>query len=809
MKFNLFLLLVVLFYGCSTSTRYLFEQGGVTTIFVDSSEQEPVHTAFELLQQDVEQVVGARLLRTDNAASADIVVTTSRRWRGQWERFSLQTRKNGRKLVISGSDARAKAYGIMELSKLLGVSPWYFFADVKPVQLPYFKMPRSLHVNSPSVKYRGIFLNDEDWGLMPWATRTLAPHSAKGAMGPEVYARIFELMLRLKANTIWPAMHECTVPFYQVEGNRQIAEKYGIIVGTSHCEPLARNSAGEWDIDGVGDYNFITNRNNVINYWAERLEELQTSENIFTVGMRGKHDGMMQGVKTLEEHKAALTEIIPVQQGLIKQYINKDPSQVPQAFIPYKEVLDVYNDGLHVPDHVTLIWCDDNYGYIRRLSDEAERRRSGGSGIYYHVSYWGRPHDYLWLATTSPSLIYTEMNRAYEYKADRMWILNVGDIKPAEYLTEFFLDMAWDVKSVEPGFAHLEKWMEREFGSGFAQQLTAIKKEYYRLASFRKPEWMGWSRVEEPGFHRGRTPVYDTEYNPLFNNELQRRLDDHLQLQGLVDDVKKNIPENRQSAFFQLIEYPVYGASLMNKKWLYAQLARYWAIAGEATKAFNFASLSNEAYDGIVSITEHYNQLEEGKWNRMMSFNPRSLAVFDRPDFSKLDSLISHSQLNLLDEKIKYAVDPASQFSTVLAKNAVQADNITSVGTVVEGLGHSFAAVQLPKGKSLSYSFLIGEQGEYWIKVAAIPNHDVDEKGLFIQLSVDGTELGSVDYKSRGRSEIWKQNVLRGQALVTFEKVLLPKGIVELELKALTDNVQLDQLAIGKGDMNFYEFPVD
>lgn len=812
MRFTLFTLLVAISILSSAgimsaqsskklSSDILFEKDGTTTIYVQPSEKEVVHSAVELLRNDVKNVVGANLIVTDNLRSADIVVESSAKLIGKWEAFAFHIERKGsrRQLKIQGSDARGKAYGIMELSRIIGVSPWYYFADVKSQQLSSVAFPMGRAVVSPSVKYRGIFLNDEDWGLMPWATQTLAPQSAKGAIGPEAYAKIFELMLRLRANTIWPAMHECTVPFYFVKGNREMADKYGIVVGTSHCEPLARNSAAEWDVAGTGDYNFITNRDNVLNYWSERLIEQKNSENIFTVGMRGKHDGMMQGVKTLKEHKAALSEIIPAQQKLLGTYINPKPSEVPQVFIPYKEVLDVYNDGLEVPGHITLIWCDDNFGYIKRLSDEDEQRRSGSSGVYYHVSYWGRPHDYLWLATTSPSLIYTEMKRAYQHGADRLWILNVGDLKPAEYLTEYFLDMAWDIESAQPGFSHLEQWMHREFGALAAKELTAIKKEYYRLATLRKPEFMGWSRVEEPGFGRGgRTPVRSTEYNPDSSNELQRRIDAYSDLENRVGKLQKQIPARLQSAWYQLVEYPVRASSLMSQKWLYAQLARSKAQEGDSLNAVMMAGRSERAYAAIEAITLQYNSLEDGKWKGMMNLNPRSLPVFEKPDFSTLDSLIRVGKPALATKEAGMAI----------ALNASQADNGSTTGTVVDGLGHSFSAVQLPAGETLHFTFDLPKAGEYWIRIAAIPNHDVDEKGMKIQLLADDKEIKHFDYKTVGRSETFKLNVLRGQAISLADKVMLPKGKVRISVKAITSYIQLDQVMVGQGEMNFYEFPV-
>jgi hypothetical protein len=798
----------------------LFERNRTASLSIDAGEQQVVHTAAALLRRDVQAVFGATLRLASGSEPVDIVAGTvgvssgiSRMVAGgqvdvsaiagKWEAFLLATVEAGgrRTLVIAGSDSRGTAYGLLELSRLIGVSPWHYFADATPAQAERYDFPSVRLQQSPSVRYRGVFINDEDWGWMPWATQTLT-QSAKGAVGAEAYEKLFELLLRLRANTLWPAMHECTVPFYFVEGNKEMADKYGMVVGTSHCEPLMRSSASEWDAAGKGDYNYVTNREEVLSYWADRLKELQGSDNIFTIGMRGKHDGMMQGVRTLEEHKLQLSRIIPDQQELLRRYVNPDPSKVAQAFIPYKEVLDVYDAGLEVPDYVTLVWCDDNYGYIRRLSNERERLRQGGAGVYYHVSYWGRPHDYLWLASTSPALMHTEMKRAYEHGADRLWILNVGDVKPAEYLTEFFMDMAWNIhlcdnKSV---FSHLEAWTAREFGASNAERITSVMKTYYRLANVRKPEHIGWSRVEEGGYPRGLTPVKDTEFSPALNGELPRRLQAYADIEATVKQVSATMAASKRSAFFQMVEYPVRGASLMNQKWLNAQMSRRYA-GSDKDKAQEYAAKSLAAYEEIRQITDEYSRMENGKWAHIMDFQPRNLPVFAKPQLPALDSLFAGHEV----KEQNPAAKPAA--GGVVALQAWQATNGTSRQRI-EGLGHSFAAVPVKQDDSLIFELTVPAAGEGSIRVAAIPNHDVDGQGMKIAVTVDGALLPVADYSVEGRSETWKNNVLRGQAVATFKCRFNKAGRTVVSVKALTPYVILDQIMLVAGDAdNFYEFP--
>ena len=499
------------------------------TVCYDANDYPVVKKVAELFVSDIENVTGQKLKLADEWKKGRTVVIVGTIEKNQairqlasngkidisplegaWERYLIQTVNHpfpgvDKALIVAGSDRRGASYGLFSLSEMAGVSPWYWWADVpvKKHKTLYVDAPTTVS-KTPSVKYRGVFLNDEDWGLMPWSNKTYEPSDVKGEIGPRTNERIFELLLRLRANTYWPAMHECTLPFFLTKGNREAAKKYGIFMGASHCEPMACNAAGEWKIRGKGAYDYVNNSPAVYQFWENRVKEVAGQEILYTLGMRGVHDGKMQGAKTVEEQKAVLNRVFVDQRGLLEKYVNKDVTQVPQVFIPYKEVLDIYHAGLQVPEDVTLMWCDDNYGYIRHFPTAEERARKGGNGVYYHVSYWGRPHDHLWLSTMSPSLIYQQMKQAYDQGIQKMWILNVGDIKPAEYQIELFMDMAWNLDKVssEGVTAHLKHWLERELGTSCAKTILPVMQEHYRLAHIRKPEFMGNTREEE------KNPVY-------------------------------------------------------------------------------------------------------------------------------------------------------------------------------------------------------------------------------------------------------------------------------------------------------------
>lgn len=531
-------------------TQFLWAQFKISTgnpinVACNPNEKNVVWQALELFKRDYRNVFSDSVRISE--LQGNIIVATMGKNNPlmtslQVDLSSLEGKKQGfmikvlpdSKLLVVGSDRHGTAYGIMELSRMIGVSPWEWWADVTPRKRDFFELPEDFEmVQSPSVEYRGIFINDEDWGLMQWSSLNYEPWYKSGRIGPRTNERIFELMLRLRANYYWPAMHECTEPFFLTEGNREMAEKYGIYIGGSHCEPMASSTAVEWHRRGKGEYDYVNNPNEVYKFWEERVKEISKQDILYTIGMRGVHDGQMNGAKTVEEQRKVLERVLVDQRTLLQKYVNPDITKVPQVFIPYKEVLDIYNSGLQVPEDVTLMWCDDNYGYIRHFPTVEERARKGGNGVYYHVSYWGRPHDYLWLGTFSPYLLFQQMKLAYDRGIQKMWILNVGDIKPAEYQIELFLDMAWDIEKVAKGGvgAHLESFLKREFGESIGKTLCPVMNEHYRLAYIRKPEFMGNTRVEEYRNSEYFQTVKDLSWSSAY---LKQRVEDYNKLSDKV-----------------------------------------------------------------------------------------------------------------------------------------------------------------------------------------------------------------------------------------------------------------------------------
>jgi len=920
-------------FNCAAKQFDLISESEGASIYYQGNDQI-VKTAIDMLITDGSSVFGQSFPQTKELVSRTIIIGMPEHepdFRelldkqkikysdliGKWEAYKLVASKLQGKncLFVIGSDARGTAYGVLELSRQMGVSPWVWWADVVPERKSNVSIVADRKVHAPSVQYRGIFLNDEDWGLMPWSSKTFEP-GPKGQIGPNTYAKIFELLLRLRANTIWPAMHECTIPFYQVPGNDEMSRQYGIVIGSSHCEPLLYNSAGEWDNDSMGRYNFFTNQEKILDVWTNRLQEVSGNNNhFFTIGMRGKHDGRMEGVRTAKDYKDALEEVIPIQRNLIAQYIHSKPEEVPQALIPYKEILEVYDLGMEVPDDVTLIWCDDNYGYMTRLSNEEEQKRKGGAGVYYHISYWGRPHDYLWLATTSPAQIYAEMKKAWDYHTRKLWVVNVGDIKPGEYLTEFFLDFAWDIESVNDKniLQHLKQWAGREFGTENAAEIAAVMDKYYHLATERKPEFMGWTQVEldKNKFHRGLSPIIDSEYNPwMFGDEIHQRLTAYREISQAADKLKRTIPEYRQDAFFQLIEYPVKASAGINEKILYAQKARLFATH-HMKVADDYTAKSQAAQNKIISLTDYYNQeMQSGKWKGMMDMAPRQLPVFgdapvpepvlvsnkevvfwpenymspvtdyniDVPAFIKEDNrpffvsvfapeekLISISVEHLppwlsyerLDMGIEGEVRLIfyADFSKIKRNTKVEGSCVVRVGKerimnftaqsygrkaaayevngvvamhaadyskakgsqIIQGYGHSHQAVSLlpategyhDKSPMLEYKIMTTSMGEAEVRAFLIPIHPVNGGDARVAISIDGQAPKELSFKTVGRSEQWKKDVLRNQAIVSLKHQFDRPGEHIIRVYTPDKDVVIDQLTVDfNPERTYYTVPV-
>jgi Glycosyl hydrolase family 115/Gylcosyl hydrolase family 115 C-terminal domain len=628
----------------------LFDGHEVASIVCDMRQNVPLSRAAGLLAGDLAKLTGRRpsvvssleetgrvaimvglasdtavatLLKANNISTAPID--------GKWEtygRVAVPDPDNAQRtiLVIFGSDTRGAIWGVIDLTRELGISAWEWWADVAPRRVARSSVTGALRYSKePSVKYRGIFLNDEDWGLLPWAAKTYDPRY--GNIGPKTYARIFELLWRLKANTFWPAMHPVTNPFNSVPGNAEMAASFALIHGSSHAEPLLRANEREWDEKQRGPFNYLTNKDNLLRYWDEIVSDKRSFENLYSVGLRGAGDAPMEGAATPRQAASVLSDVIAEQRRILETHIGKPADRIPQTLTPYKEVLLAYDAGVKLPADITITWPDDNHGYIRRLSNSSERTRSGGAGVYYHISYWGAPMSYLWLATTHPALIWEEMDKAYRFDARRIWIVNVGDIKPGEYLTQLLLDMAFDKGSfpdIGSARTHLQSWMARTFGPQNAAEISGIMWRYYDLSFTRRPEFMGWNEIYP------NRAMHPTPFNVAdFGDENARRLRAYREIASRARRLAQHMAADRRDAFFELVQYPVEAAAAFNERVLSMDKALAYGLQHRAS-ANQYAAQAEAAEKRIAAATHYYNTtLAHGKWRHMMDAAPQRLDQFD------------------------------------------------------------------------------------------------------------------------------------------------------------------------------------
>jgi hypothetical protein len=772
----------------------LVADGRTATVYVSAEDFKVAQIAADCLGEDVERVTGMKPAVTHDAGNlsgpmvligtigrSDVIDELIREGKldtssivGQWESFVIATVTNAlpgvdHALVIAGRDRRGTANGVFTLSEAIGVSPWVWWADVPPRKRDSIILgATAVTSHTPSVKYRGIFINDEDWGLQPWAAKTFEPET--GDIGPKTYAKVFELLLRLKANYLWPAMHPSTRAFNHYPRNKIVADDYAIVMGSSHAEPMLRNNVDEWDRETMGEWDYGVNQEQILTYWEERVAENAPYESIYTIGMRGIHDSAMQGGGTMREKVERLEQVMADQRDLLAKYVNPDPSLVPQNFVPYKEVLTLYRNGLTVPDDATLVWPDDNHGYIRQLSTPEEQRRSGGAGVYYHISYWGAPEDYLWLCTTPPALIWEEMHKAFEHGARRLWVLNIGDIKPGEIGMEFFLRMAWDItpwnETAQPTF--LADWARRNFGREHADEITAVLDEYYRLNFPAKPDHLHLAKF---------TSNYE---------EISRRLERFAKLVERTDAVRRSLPVEQRDAFYQLVAYPVRGSALLNRVHLDPSPEKAMA-----------------AYEQIQSETKHYNdQIAGGKWQHIMSSNPRNRPAMRKPDLNARTNRQSDSE-----------AEPVNSDGGFISFEAEKPTRAVADGDaswkVIQGLGRSGDSIALlptttviPETAVLEYDFTTAQTGGVSVVVYCLPTQPI-HSGLKLRfgVSVDSGEAEIVDIATAEKSREWSANVLRAAAVETIGPFSVGPGEHTLKIRPLDPGLVFDKVVIDLGGL--------
>ena len=585
-------------------------------VCVDENDAMLVRKAAGFLQSDIEMVTGRKpaLLHTVPASGENIIVVGSLQGSGlikkliaakklnvsginnKWEAYHVQVVKNpfpgiAQALIIAGSDRRGTAYGVFDLSREMGVSPWYWWADVPVKKKTALYVKNTIVTDSPLVKYRGIFINDEAPALSGWSKEKF------GGFNHLFYEKVFELMLRLRANYLWPAMWGNA--FYDDDSlNMQAADDYGIVIGTSHHEPLMR-AHDEWRRYGKGKWNYDSNEVKLKEFWRGGMQRAGKTEKIVSIGMRGDGDEpMTQGTAI-----ALLERIVKDQREIIADVTRKPANETPQLWALYKEVQDYYDKGMRVPDDVTLLLCDDNWGNIRKLPKLNEAPRKGGYGIYYHFDYVGGPRNYKWVNTNPIARVWEQMHLAWEYKARQIWIVNVGDIKPMEFPISFFLDYAWNPTRIKHDELqrYTEKWAAEQFGRKHSVDIAGIISRYTKYNGRRKPELLNENTYSIDNY--GEAAKVASLYDMLRKH---------------AESIGGELPKEYSDAYFQLVLHPVQACA--NLQMMYTVVAMNHQSAAKNYRETNqLANLAKGLYNGDSLLTIQYNkEIAGGKWNHMM-----------------------------------------------------------------------------------------------------------------------------------------------------------------------------------------------
>ncbi|MCV2394439.1 glycosyl hydrolase 115 family protein [Actinotalea sp. M2MS4P-6] len=625
-------------------------RGATTVVAVDPAESPAVRRAAEDLARDLGKVCGAVVeegpssaahvvLGTigtspaiDAAIGAGVLDIAPLRQDGtlRWEGYVLQV--VGETLYVAGTDRRGTIYGIYELCEQAGVSPWWWWGDVPVKAREHVTLrPDAVVHDWPSVRYRGVFLNDEE-ELDAWA----AAHTADGTIGPETYRRVFELLLRLKANYLWPAMH--VNAFNHDPENGRLADEMGIVVGSSHCDMLLRSNEHEFRpwCAAQGEqveYDYSVpghNQDMLREYWRGSVRQNGAYEVSWTVGMRAIHDSGFttrtidadESLSPEQKHRAKvdmLGEVIADQRRLLTEGLGDRAATALQLFIPYKEVLPLYDSGLDLPDDVTVVWANDNFGHVRRLPSEAERARSGGHGLYYHSSYWSPPpRSYLATSSTPLALMRHELEKSWRHGIRTLWVDNVGGLKPLELETEYFLRYAWDVERAPDAPPHdfVRAWADRTFSGGHGERIASMLSTYYRVNQQRKIEHLAADVFPQTGY----------------GDEAGRRL---AVLRDLVDeslDLLAALPDAERDAFAQLVAVKVHLAYLVNGEFVHADRSTLAHEQGKLAAADHHLAVSRAFADAAGALIDFYNgTMSDGRWEHIFTpkdFPPPTMALF-------------------------------------------------------------------------------------------------------------------------------------------------------------------------------------
>ncbi|MGL4519779.1 MAG: glycosyl hydrolase 115 family protein [Phocaeicola sp.] len=750
------------------------EQESALPILVDAKEDKGILRAIAHLQADAQEVAGVIPPLVNTITAKRLVIIGSLQGshfiqelvkagkidglqlEGKREKFLIQTIQNPfegveEALVIAGSDKRGTIYGIYELSTQMGVSPWYFWADVPVEKQSLVAIRRGTYTDGePAVKYRGIFLNDEWPSLGGWATATF------GGFNSRFYEKVFELILRLKGNFLWPAMWASA--FYDDDPlNGPLADEMGIVMSTSHHEPMGL-AQQDWKRRGKGEWNYQTNPTELRNFWQAGMERCKDWESVITLAMRGDGDEAMSD----DTNTQLLQKIVKDQRRIIEKVTGKKAAETPQVWALYKEVQDYYDQGMRVPDDVTLLLCDDNWGNVRRLPNLNDKPRKGGYGMYYHFDYVGAPRNSKWLNITQIERTWEQMNLTYEHGVRELWVVNVGDLKPMEYPITFFLDMAWNPQRFTPSnlFEHTEAFCAQQFGTPYATEAARLLTLYTKYNRRITPELLTATTYSLENYH-----------------EFQRVKEAYTTLSLDALKLYYLLPANRRDAYDQLILYPIQACANLYEM--------YYAVAMNRELAAQNSSEANVWADKVVHcferdslLTYHYNQvMSGGKWNHMMDQTHIGYTSWNHPAHNIMPAVVRLPEVAatspLFQEADGYLSMEAPNYSRA-TNGAAQFVVIPNLGATLSGVTTLPCTVQPDESMALAYDFVSDYAGtaRVQLRFSATLNFN-DYKGMRYAVRIDDgpEEVVNINGGYRGELGKWQaDHVITTQTTHLVEK---------------------------------------
>ncbi len=777
----------------------LVESGNPIPILYDAQDWKGVVRAIHNLEEDFIQVTSKR--PSNNVAKKSILIGTighstyidqlikskkinAKDLQGKNEKFIVQLVVNpmpgvDSALVIAGSDKRGTIYGIYELSKQIGVSPWYYWADVPVLKQNnlYFK-PGTYTAGEPAVKYRGIFLNDEYPALTRWANRTFGGYNSK------FYEKVFELILRLKGNFLWPAMWGNA--FYDDDkSNGALADEMGIVMSTSHHEPLAR-AQQEWKRHGNGGaWDYSANEQGLKEFWRGGVERAKDWETVFTIAMRGDGDEPMSE----EQNVSLLEKIVKDQRQIIENVTKKKASETQQVWALYKEVQDYYDKGMRVPDDVTLLFCDDNWGNVRKLPDLNAKPRKGGYGMYYHFDYVGAPRNSKWINVSQISRVWEQMNLTYEHGVDRIWVVNVGDLKPMEYPISFFLDMAWNPKQFKPSnlLNHTESWCAQQFGEKYAKEAARLIDQYTKFN------------------HRVTPELLDHRTYSLQNyNEFERVVAEYKQL--LVDAYRlySEIPTAYKDAFDQLVLFPINGMSNLYDLY-YAKAKHDELVKNNDLEANYWADKVKASFERDSLLTEHYHKLSNGKWKHMMDQVRIGYRIWNDPPKSIMPGVTyvtpSSNASKVFVEENGYVSIEAKNYFKANNSGEVYWEEIPNLGKTESAITTFPVTASLNNNVYVEYKVQISTPGEHKLNVLTSPTLNYNaNKGLRYAISINGQPeiIHNINGHYKGELGRWQaQRIIENFTTHKFESA----GEYTIRIRPLENGIVIQKLILDTGGL--------